>query len=376
MVEVLRYGYRLPFRSQPHLSPIPQEVSGYAPDSFRGKIVREELRSLILKGAIEPASTAPVFYSRLFVVQQESGKWRPIIDLSTLNNFLDIPKFKMETQESVLASIRKDDWFVSVDLKDAYLQVPVHQEHRRYLRFMVDNQAFQFRVLPFGSSTAPQVFTRIMAPISRHMHSLGFRLLRYLDDWLLLGLSRQDILWAKDTILTLCGRLGIHLNYDKSSLIPTQTTTYLGMVIQSQILRAFPSQRCLDKAFTLLEEFCSSTVQPVEKWRSLLGTMSSLSRLVPGSRLRMRSLQLQLNHGWDHRSEHVLVSWDEHCLQDLLWWLNPLNLNLGVVLRSPELSLHLYTDASDAGWGATVGDEVASGHWMDNVSCPSITGNF
>ena len=44
----------------------------------------------------------------------------------------------METQESVLASIRKDYSFISVDLKDIYLQVPVHQDHRCYLRFMVD----------------------------------------------------------------------------------------------------------------------------------------------------------------------------------------------------------------------------------------------
>ena len=53
---------------------------------------------------------------------------------------------------------------VSIDLKDAYLQVPMHPESRKYLRFMVFGKVYQFKVLCFGLSTAPQVFTRVMAP--------------------------------------------------------------------------------------------------------------------------------------------------------------------------------------------------------------------
>ena len=41
-----------------------------------------------------------------------------------------------------------------------------------------------------GLSSAPQVFTPVMAPISSIMHRHGFRILRYLDDWLVLGSSR------------------------------------------------------------------------------------------------------------------------------------------------------------------------------------------
>ena len=45
-------------------------------------------------------------------------------------------------------------------------------------------------------------------------------------------------------------------------------------------------------------------------WRHLLGVMSSVSALVPGARLRMRSLQLRLNFAGPSLLEDTLVSWD------------------------------------------------------------------
>ena len=70
---------------------------------------------------------------------------------------------------------------VSIDLKDVYLQVPVHLGSRRYLQFVAFGRAYQVKALCFGLSTAPQVFTRVMALVSS-LHSLGIRILRYLDD--------------------------------------------------------------------------------------------------------------------------------------------------------------------------------------------------
>ena len=37
------------------------------------------------------------FFNRLFLVPKANNKWRPILDLSNLNQFLKVQKFKMET---------------------------------------------------------------------------------------------------------------------------------------------------------------------------------------------------------------------------------------------------------------------------------------
>ena len=69
-----------------------------------------------------------------------------------------------------------------MDLQDAYLQVPIHPESRRYLHFTMAGVPYQFRVLCLGLTNAPQVFTRLMAPTSAILRRYGIRVLRYLDD--------------------------------------------------------------------------------------------------------------------------------------------------------------------------------------------------
>ena len=126
-MEVLRYGYRIPFLCDPPLSKVPISLPSYHPSSTKGVALGEVTRALVAKSAVELAPLPSLgFYSRLFVVWKTSGSWRPVIDLSILNLFVDVSDFRMETIQSVLLSVRQGDWMASIDLKEAYLQVPVH----------------------------------------------------------------------------------------------------------------------------------------------------------------------------------------------------------------------------------------------------------
>ena len=143
---------------------------------------------------------------------------------------------------------------ISIDLQDAYLQVPVHPESRRYLHFCLGEKTFEFWVLCFGLSSAPQVFMRVMAPVSSIMHRFGYRILHYLDDWLVIGSSLQEITRARDFLLAHWLKLGVQVNLAKSSLTPSQTLDYLGMTLQSSPLRAFPTPARVQKVLFLVEE--------------------------------------------------------------------------------------------------------------------------
>ena len=50
-------------------------------------------------------------------VEKASWGWRPVIDLSPLNESIQHTLFRMETASSVLKCMRKDDFMASVDLK-------------------------------------------------------------------------------------------------------------------------------------------------------------------------------------------------------------------------------------------------------------------
>ena len=268
-----------------------------------------------------------------------------VIDLSFLNRFVRLSHFRMETAQSVLQSLRSGDWLISLNLQEAYLQVPVHPQSRRFLRFCLGSQVYQFRVLCFGLSSAPLVFTRFMATVSSTMHRSGYRILHYLDDWLVLGSSQLEITRARDFLLRLCSDLGIQVNLSKSSLQPTQHLDYLGMTLQSAPLRAFPTQARIQKVLCLVDEFSSSPEQPLSLWRSLLRVMASLSTLIPGSRLRMWSLQHRLLVSRPLDSPTASVSWDASCRRDHQWWSVLSHLGVGVDLSLPRPDLVLYTDA-------------------------------
>ena len=126
-------GYCLPFLSTPRLSDVPIPMPSSSPSSIKGAALEEVTLGFIAKGAVELTPlTSPGFYSRLFVVWKTSGSWRPVIDLSHLIRFVDVSPFQMETIQSVLLSVRQGDWMASIDLMEAYLQVPVPPVSRHF----------------------------------------------------------------------------------------------------------------------------------------------------------------------------------------------------------------------------------------------------
>lgn len=75
----------------------------------------------------------------------------------------------------------------SIDLKEAYLHVPIHLVHRQFLRFAFAGCHFQYKALPFGLLLAPQTFTKILATLEASLREWSVRLVCYLDDILILS---------------------------------------------------------------------------------------------------------------------------------------------------------------------------------------------
>ena len=144
------------------------------PSNNKAADLHHAVQKLRLFQAIEEVvdTTSPGYYSRLFLVPKPDGTFRPIIDLKKLNQFIVVPSFKMETLFSIIAALQPNEWITKIDLKDAYHHILVHVNIRKYFRFVVAGTVYQFRVLPFGLSTAPREFTKTLAPVvhlfSRH----------------------------------------------------------------------------------------------------------------------------------------------------------------------------------------------------------------
>ena len=210
-------------------------------------------------------------------------------------------------------------------------------------------RAYQFNALCFGLSTAPQVFTRVMAPVSVVLHSLGIHMRRSLDDWLVQASSREALLRDLGVVLSLCRELGIVVNPEMSNFSPSQMVQYLRVVIDARTFMTYPLPDRISRLRSTSDEFLSFAAPPASLWQSLLGMLSSLSHLVPGGHLQMRSLQICLHRSWDRLDPSAPVPWSPDCLRDLRWWLRGDRFSRGVCLLQVSPDLDFWSEASDVG---------------------------
>ena len=100
----------------------------------------------------------------------------------------------MEGLHILSGLIKEDDWMIKLELKDTYLQVPIHQECHHLRQFQWNSQTYQFQCLPFGLTSAPRVFSKVMKPVVGTLRHMGIHLIIYLDDMLILHQVNEDLI--------------------------------------------------------------------------------------------------------------------------------------------------------------------------------------
>ena len=133
---------------------------------------------------------SPGFYSHLFLVRKKSGKWRPVIDLSALNKFIQSPHFKMVTPRTVIATVQPGTWSTSIKLEGRLLPCPRYEALPQVPQIHLHGKVYQSRVMRFGLTTAPMVFNRLLRVVSVYLHQRGIEIIIYFDDSLVMSYTQ------------------------------------------------------------------------------------------------------------------------------------------------------------------------------------------
>ena len=365
VVNILREGYTLPFRFRPHLTRSPTVISNYH-NPTKQSFLLEALYQLINKNAVEPVENPNSlgFYNRLFLVPKPNNRWRPILDLSTLNTFLNTGSFKMETPETIRTSLQAGEWVTSIDFKDAYFHIPIHSQSRKYMRFHLQGRSYQFKALPFGLSTAPMEFTVVAKEVKLMALQKGIRIHQYLDDWLVRASTHDTCLQHTQTLVTLCQELGWLVNREKSELVPQQVFNFVGYQFDLKEGKVRPTEECWHTLTDKIRSILSDPVCPVRKFMSLIGLLTATEKQVHLGRLHMRPIQWHLKNNWrvpESLEKVIPVPTSLH--PHLRWWLEEGNVLLGQPLHPLKHALQIFTDASKEGWGAHLDEHTARGTW-------------
>ncbi|MCG8035213.1 MAG: hypothetical protein JAZ03_23955 [Candidatus Thiodiazotropha taylori] len=303
------------------------------------------------------------FYSTFFLVPKKSGELRPVINLRPLNRYLKKQHFKMDSLSSVLNLVQQGDWAISLDMKDAYMHIPIFKKHKQFLRFCIQGRVYQFTCLCFGPTMAPRAFTKIVAVVAAHLRMQNMRLAVYLDDWFLVNQIKKFLLLDKTKALNLLVDLGFVINLEKSALQPNQSVIYIGAHFMLNKGLVCPTQERVSK----IKEACRLVKQlpTAQNYLHLLGLMASCIELVPNARLFMRPVQLHLLHFWRPASMDLktIVPFNRHVQKHLQFWLSEENLLKGKSFCSQSSTRVLTTDASKYGYGGHTENQIFQGTW-------------
>ena len=234
--------------------------------------MKESTQSLISRGAIFVADPCPEqFISTLFLLEKGpgTGEFHPVINWKAPNRFPPKEKFKMEGLHTTRSLLRRGDFMMKLDLKDAYNAVPIHPESRKYLWFYHEGRTYEFCCLPFSLSLAPCFFTTILHPIIARLCSEGIQTVIYFYDLLLIHHQKDQLTEIFNYVRRLSSGLGFIVKLEKCSPEPTHRLVFLGAVLDTTCM----SISLPDKQIDRIQEACQTML---ESQSTSLGELSSL----------------------------------------------------------------------------------------------------
>ena len=252
-------------------------------------------------------------------------------------------------------------------ISNAYFHIPINP--RKYRRFHLHGQTFQFRALPFGLATAPLEFTKVVKEVKLMAQSRSIRIHQYLDDWLLRAPCRETCVSQTQTLMALCQQLGWVVNLQKSELVPQQEFNFVGYRFDLSRGLVKPTQERWQALTQKIKILMSRGHCSVREFMSLIGLLTATEKQVVSGRLHMRPIQWHLKNHW-HVPEVLEkeIPLPRSLYPHLQWWLDEDNVLRGQPPHPLQHALQLFTDASNEGWGAHLGDHTAKGVWSNSES--------
>ena len=363
IISAIKYGLKLNTLSAIE----PRDPLQYNLGHRESLAITKEIGNMLLKGVIELTTAGPGdYFSPVFPREKSSGETRMILNLKALNKNIAKKHFKMESIRNAKHMIRKDCWMASVDLKDAYYSIPIHNKHRKYLKFIWNNAVYNYTCLPNGYSDAMRIFTKLLKPIYGHLRMIGFHSVTYVDDNFLQGDDWQD---CQDNIcatVNCLSALGYTIHCMKSVLEPTQEIVFLGFILNSRDMTIAVTQKKKNKILDLCENALSMAAPTIRFMAKLIGNVVATEEAFPLAPLHYRPIEinkieaLALSNG-DYDAPMYL---EDTARIEIQWWRDNI-MELISPIHRPPVDLTIFSDASGEGWGAACNGIKANGRWTE-----------
>ncbi|CAK1549738.1 unnamed protein product [Leptosia nina] len=292
------------------------------------RIVNELLENNIIRESDSP------FASPVILVKKKDGSDRLCVDYRSLNKIIEKDTYPLPLIEDQLDKLGKAKYFISIDMKNGFYQIPVTEDSIKYTAFSTPDGHYEFLKMPFGICNGPSVFQRAITKAVKHLNFL----LVYIDDILIPFSTIDQGLEYLDKTISALSDSGFKVNLKKCKFF-VESIEYLGRQISCEGIR--PSET---KVTALLN---SPKPQTVKQVRQFMGLASYFRKFIPNFSLRTASISklTKKNQAWE---------WGQEQNEARKYVLDYLVSKPLLSVFDPSLETELHTDASAIGYGAVL----------------------
>ena len=301
--------------------------------------VEETLDRLVKEEVLEPVQFASWAAPIVPVVKPDKsvricGDFR-----LTVNQASKLDQYPLPRIEDLFSNLSEGKTFSKLDLSQAYQQLALSEDSKQYMVINIHKGLYRYNRLPFGVSSAPAIFQRVMESLLKGIVGVVV----YIDDILVTGKTEEEHLSALGEVLTRLESAGLHLKKEKCSFL-CESVTYLGHRIDANGLSPLP-----EKVAAVRDAPVPKNVAELKSYLGLLSYyskfLSNLSTvLAPLYRLLRKSTPWQ----WGPPETTAFQSSKDLLLSAPL-----------LVHYNPTMDLSLACDASSYGIGAVLSHKLS-----------------
>ncbi|KAL8621425.1 hypothetical protein ACOMHN_048225 [Nucella lapillus] len=125
----------------------------------------KETDRMLADNGISPVSEPTSWCSGIVVIPKSNGTVRICVYLTQLNKAVKREIHPMASVDESLAKLADSKVFTALDAKSGFWQIPLSEDSKQYSTFVTPFGRYCFNRLPFGISSASEVFQRTMSTI-------------------------------------------------------------------------------------------------------------------------------------------------------------------------------------------------------------------